>query len=743
MTNLLDRGPGTGRPSPEQTQLIGVRVTVVGAVLLALFSIVFFRLWYLQVLSGNSLAAAATKNRVRAVPVPAPRGNILDREGRVLVENQRTQVVELAPNSLPQEERTLALEYGKRLSTWSGKVAAAYGSERFVKWTDEENFPSRVLQQFPKPQIPSLGDPKVIKAYAENDNAAALPRLRQRYEAMGRLLSLSATEVRRRTITSYYLVPYAPIPLKRRAPDDLVAYLAENREAYPGLSSSVRYLRDYPLRRISAQIFGQVGPVQIDPKTGEATVGKYRQLNPASQVGLGGLELKFDGYLRGQDGEVRTTVDAQGNVIGAQTTQRPRLGDQLQLTLDRSLSRAAWNAIRLGSKFNPAGHPGAVVALDPRNGEILAIASNPSFDPNIFVKGVSQKTFESFLSDSGGKPLFNRAVSGGYAAGSTFKPVTAFAAYAAGVANPSTVIQDEGAVTYAGQRFQNAGAAANGPVDLLQAMTVSSDVYFYTLGHDMFSTEGPQALQTWARRLGFGQRTGIEVLGEIPGVVPGRDWRREANARERECRREQGISEKADVFYAGREGCGITDLREYSVGDNVQFSVGQGDVIVTPLQIARLYAAIANGGNVVQPHLTKAILNRSGGVKQTLPARDPTRVDLKATGAYEGVWQGLFQAVNNGDGTSKGVFNNWPMNVYPVFGKTGTAQTAKSLVGKERDTSWYAAFVPDPQRPIVVAAVVEKGGWGAQTAAPIVGEILKSWYDVKDAYIRAGTSKTK
>lgn len=742
MTNLLDR-PTPVRPAAAQSQLIGARVTVIGAVLLALFSLVFFRLWYLQVLSGNSLAAAASQNRVRTVPVAAPRGNILDREGRVLVENERTQVVELAPNTLPQEERTLALEYGKKLSTWSGKVTGVYGSTRFVRWTDENNFPARVLQRFPKPQIPSLSSAEVLKAYAENDNADELPRLRERYAAMGRLLSLPAAEVRRRTITSYYLVPYAPIPLKRRAGDDLVNYLAENREAYPGLSSSVRYLREYPWKRVSAQIFGQIGPVPIDPETGVSSIGKYVKLNPASQVGLSGLELKFDGYLRGQDGKVRTTVDAQGNVIGAQTTQRPRLGDQLQLTLDLDLSRAAWNAIRLGSKFNPAGHPGAVVALDPRDGSILAIASNPSFDPNIFVKGVSQQVFEGFLSDGGGKPLFNRAVSGGYPAGSTFKPVTAFAAFDAGVANASTIIDDLGKVVYAGQKFQNAGGVGNGPVELKQAMTVSSDVYFYTLGHDMFSTEGPQALQTWSRRLGFGQRTGIEVLGEIPGIVPGRDWRREANARERECRREEGISEKATVFYAGRNGCGITDLREYSVGDNVQFSVGQGDVTVTPLQIARLYAAIANGGSVVQPHLTKAILNRAGGIKQTLPARDPRRVDLKANGAYEGVWQGLFQAVNNGDGTSKGVFNNWPTNVYPVFGKTGTAQTAKSLEGKEKDTSWYAAFVPDPERPIVVAAVVEKGGWGAETAAPIVGEILKSWYDVKDAYIRSGSSKTK
>lgn len=739
MISPLDPGSvqrGTTQ-SPGQSQVVALRVAIIGAVLLGLFAIVFFRLWYLQVLSGNSLAAQASNNRKRVVPITAPRGDILDRRGNVLVRNRRAQIVELAPSSLPEPERVVAAEYGKSLSDWATRIINAHSADKFAKWSDE-GFPESIRLRFPKPRIPALNDPKVIEAYDDAGEPEELPKLRQRYERLAGVLRLSPDEVRRRVIKSLYLLPYAAIPLLKEAPKTIVWYIAENAELFPGVSTTQRYVRSYPHGEAAAQLFGQVGAVPIDPDTGKATYRKYEKLNPAAQVGLNGLELQYDTYLRGSDGEVQSTVDAAGNVIGEPVVKQPRSGDQLQLTLDLDLTERARKSLAVGSQFNPYGRPGAIVALDPRDGAVLAMASNPSFNPAEFVRGVSDEQFQRFITDSGGKPLFNRAIQGGYPAASTFKPVTAFAALANGKIAPDTIVNDGGKVTISDQEFKNAGAAANGAVDLKRAMQVSSDVYFYLLGASLNTLSTPQPLQQWARRFGFGKPTGIDVPGEYGGIIPDIKWRADKADEETDCRRREKIPQNADVYTAGRLGCGISDKRPWSIGDNVQLAIGQGDVSVTPLQSAVLYAAIANGGTIVRPHLARSILDRRGGTKETFdyPARD--KIDLAGTGGLEAIRSGLFAAANEPGGTSAGVFGNWPVDRYPIFGKTGTAER----VGKE-DQSWYAAYVPDEQRPIVVVATVEEGGFGAQTAAPIVGQMLAQWYGVTDAKITAGKSSTR
>lgn len=723
--------------SPGQSQVLALRVAVIGAVLLGLFAIVFFRLWYLQVLSGNSLAAQASQNRKRTVPITAPRGEILDRNGAKLVRNRRAQIVELAPNSLPEPERTVAAEYGQALSSWSDRIIRAHGAEKFQRWTDD-GFPESIKRAFPKPTIPALNAPKVIEAYNDAGEPEALPELRRRYERLAGVLQISPDEVRRRVIKSLYLLPYAAIPLSREAPNSVVWYITENAEQFPGVSTTQRFVRSYPQGEAAAQLFGQVGAVPIDPETGKAAYKKYEQLNPAAQVGLNGLELKYDSYLRGQDGEVQSTVDASGNVIGDPVVKEPKAGDKLQLTLDLALTQRARKSLAVGSQFNPYGKPGAIVALDPRDGAVLAMASNPTFDPAEFVRGVSDEQFQRFVNNSGGKPLFNRALQGGYPAASTFKPVTAFAALANGKITPDASVNDGGKVTISDQEFKNAGAAANGAVDLRRAMQVSSDVYFYLLGADLNTTSGVQPLQQWARRLGFGEPTGIDVPGEYGGIIPDRKWRADKKKEEIECRREKKIPQNADVYTAGRLGCGISDKRDWSIGDNVQLAIGQGDVSVTPLQVATMYAAIENGGTIVRPHLARGIQDRSGGTKETFSYAPRRKLDLEGTGGLAAIRAGLFAAANEGGGTSAGVFNNWPTDRYPIFGKTGTAERQ----GKE-DQSWYAAYVPDEEKPIVVVVTVEEGGFGAQTAAPIAGQLLAEWFGVKDAEIIAGKSSTR
>lgn len=731
MISPLNRGVGQGGgPSPGQNQAVALRVAIIGAVLLGLFAIVFFRLWYLQVLSGESLASAASKNRTRTVAITAPRGDIIDRNGKTIVRNKRPRIVELAPASLPDQEREVALEYGQSLTKWSTLITErveAYYKARKKKVPAET--PKWARDRYPKPRIPALNDPTVIRKYASGGEEAALGELQRRYERLGWLLDLPADEIRRRVITGLYLVPYANIPLRQNADPDVVEYIGENSERFEGVSTTTRYVRSYT-SGAGAQFLGQVGAVPVDDD-GDIADDKFKRLAKNTQVGLNGLEYQYDSELRGQDGTVRANIDAQGNVIGEPTEVEPRTGRKLQLTLDLDLQNRTQELFEAGSAFNPGGLPGAAVAMDPRNGEILAMVSNPTFDPNIFTRPVSQETFNSFIDENGGKPLFNRATEAAYPAASTFKVVTSFAALDTGVTTVDQPFNDTGKFDLGDRVVKNAGDAVNGSVDLVSALEVSSDVYFYKYGADMNTLPG-QPLQKWARRLGYGSRTGIDLPGERKGVIPDRKWRDNLAKAEDKCRRKKGISTAADVTV----GCYISDRRPWSLGDQVNTSVGQGDTQVTPLQSAVAYAAIENGGTIVQPRLAKATQDRSGETVQTFPTVKRRTINFDQT-ALEGVRRGLFAAANGDRGTSKAVFANWPTDRFPVYGKTGTAETPQG------DQSWYAAYVPNKTRPIVVVTTVERGGFGAEKAAPIAAEMLKQWFRLGDGVeVSAGSSET-
>lgn len=738
MISPLGRGatPGGGA-APAQNQSIALRVAVIGAVLLVLFGIVFFRLWYLQVLSGNSLAAAAAKNRGRSVAIVAPRGEIVDRNGAILVGNRRAQIIELSPGTLPTQEHTVANLYGQQLQKWHDALVAKYTAKRVAEW---KTIPASVTQQYPRPTITPLNDPDLLRSYAESGTPEGPRQLQQRYERLAMVLKTSASEIRRRVITSLYLLPYADIPLTKQGTNTAVVdYIAENADMFPGVSTTYKAVRSYPNHKAAAQIFGQVGAVPVNdsgPDKGKAVYTKYRKLNLNSQVGLNGLELEYDGYLRGKDGQVKTTIDSTGNVVGTPTTTQPTGGDNLQLTIDLNLQKEAEKQLKGGSTFNPGGLPGAIVAMDPTNGEILASQSNPSFDPNELVRGISDKKFQAFLNEDGGKPLFNRVTNSGYAAGSTFKPVTAFAGVSDGKVTPSYLYNDTGTVDLGdGTKRQNAAKAVFGQVDLQKALAESVDTYFYRLGGALNVLPGqPQVLQQWARRLGYGHATGVDLPGESAGTVPDRKWRADLAKAEHKCRQKVGVPDgEAYTNLALSKNCGYTDMRPWSLGDNVGLAVGQGDLQVTPLQSAVMYAAIENGGKIVTPHFAKALQDRSGALRQTFPWPSKRKVDLASTGALSAIRAGLYDAVNQPYGTSYGVFKNWPKNKYPIFGKTGTAQK-----NGHQDQSWYAAYVPDDKHPIVIVATVEDGGYGAATAAPIVGEMLKTWFKLPNVQIVKG-----
>lgn len=678
---------------PPITPQLALRVAVLGAVALGLFAIVFFRLWYLQVLSGDQYLAEANSNRVRVLPIPAPRGKIVDRNGKRIVVNKRAAVIEIDPSKLPQAERDLAAAWGQRAGRREARPEGRKGEPE------------------PIPAIPTAA-------------------LRERYAQLGKVINLPPNTIHRRVVRSLVLVPYSSARVKTDVTASVLSYIRERPEQFPGVKVDQTFLRDYPGDQLAAQILGYAAEISPD----ELKEKRYRGVKQGTIVGKDGLERTYDKYLRGQDGARRVQVDANGRPVVNRRLKdtRPVSGQRLRLSLDRGLERAAQDAI--GGPLNPGSNPGAFVALDPRDGQVLALGSNPTFDPSIFTKVITDARYKALVGANGGPaPLTNRAISGAYPSASTFKPISALAGLDKGTVTPATTIIDTGCAQIADIERCNAKDQAYGAVDLTRALQVSSDIYFYKLGLNIFLKHG-EAIQTWSRKLGLDRRTGIDLPGEFSGVIPGKQWRTGINAAELACRKKQKISVAADVFRAAALGCGLSDLRDFSEGDNASLATGQGDVQATPLQMAVAYAAIANGGKVVTPHLGLEIESPSGELVQRIE-RDPARKVQIDDGHLSAVREGLRLAASTPEGTSGAVFAGWDHERYPVYGKTGTAERKP-----KEDQSWYLAYVPDPKRPIVVAVTVEEGGFGAAVAAPIACRILAKHYEQDASTCNAGTA---
>ncbi len=468
-----------------------------------------------------------------------------------------------------------------------------------------------------------------------------------------------------------------------------------------------KYLRDYPFKTLGAQLFGTLREISPD----EIGTDAYRGVSQGTRIGKDGIEESYDKYLRGTDGFTRVIVNSFGNRDDTRRTTRtdPIQGRQLRLTLDLGLQRAAQNAVaRALDAARGNGNPadaGAFVAMDPNNGEVFALGSYPSFDANVFAKPIDQKTYESLNSEENGAPLFNRAISAGYPTGSTFKPITAFAAVDNGVITPTTILNDPGVFEYGNREFKNAGDAVFGSLALARAIQVSSDVFFYQLGAAL-NAKGA-VLQEWARQAQLRQADG----DRHPGRVRRPRARREvaqlrSTTKYRRCAKKAKVPEgTTEALYA----CGGIE-RGWSGGDNVNLAVGQGDLQATPLQLATAYAAIANGGRVVTPHLGQQVEDGGGPPARGDPQAGQAARRLRPGHARPRSATGLRAAAGEAGGTSADVFAGFP---YTVYGKTGTAERAPNP-----DQSWYACYVDDPVKPIVVVVTVEKGGFGAEAAAP-------------------------
>jgi penicillin-binding protein 2 len=557
---------------------------------------------------------------------------------------------------------------------------------------------------------------------------ASLPKHRsirlRELRKLARVLKMPAREIGANLIR-HRSDQLTPVTIKSDVGELQAEYLTERSDDFPGVSVRTIPLRYFPHRELAAHVLGYTGEVSQQQLETLAKQG-YRA---GDTIGQTGIEAEYDRYLRGAPGLAIKKVDSLGRQQGTATPLVPaHPGDAVRLTLDLKLQIAAENALRYGIERarNSAcqgcwySNGGAIVALDPRDGSIRALASNPTYPPSLYVGRVRQQALDAAgLTPRSAKsmnyPALNRAIDAAYPPGSTFKPVTALAAMQEHILQPFEPLSCTGQYTNHGQVFKNWDPFVNEAMTLTTALAQSCDTYFYQVGYRFYgmpSERGPR-LQAWAHRFGFGQRTGIDLGSEITGLLPTPDWRR------------QTYTKKSDP-----KNWRIDSL--WKPGDSIQLAIGQKDLLVTPLQMARFYALIANGGKLVTPHLLLDVeqpsANRqTGRVIPTPPpsAPEPTNVDAQALSV---VREGLYEATHSSLGTSAAIFSGFPV---PISGKTGTAEKFIDPGDGYLHTfnqSWWCGYGPSDSPDLVVCALIENGGHGGDAAAPAALKVFEQFF---------------
>jgi penicillin-binding protein 2 len=595
-----------------QGSRLSLRVAVLGGVAVALFGVLFFRLWNLQVLDGDKYLAEATNNRTREYKVIAPRGDILDREGNVIVDNRTSLALQLNTSKLPEDQ-------------------------------------------------------------AEE---------REELERLGELAHMSLPKVRKAILEGEEVAAGAPVTLRQDVDFYLIAYIEEHQREFPGVAVQRVFVRHYPDGTLAAHVLGSVGEVNEE----ELEEPEYKDLEPGDEIGKGGVEYTYDKFLRGQPGLQKIQVNALGQPTpgGQLVSKVPTPGENVKLTIDPEVQTAGESALA------SQGLPGAFITMDVHNGQILGLGSFPTFEPADLTPPMSQAEVNALYRNELA-PLANRATEGLYPTGSTFKIITALAAVENGVITPNSVINDPGQLCVGEDCFHNAEGAAYGPLSLVPALEVSDDVFFYTLGLDMWDTND---LQDWAHKLGIGRASGIDIPVNTEGLLPSKKWR--------------------DQLFAEGE-----TERPWSAGDNIQLATGQGDLQSNPLQMAIAYATLGNGGTVVTPHLAMEVEDAAGRVLREFDPKPQRKIKIDE-GTRSVVMEGLHQAAQGPGGTSEPIFGSFPI---PVAGKTGTAERPGHA-----DQSWYCILAPYPNPKIVTCVTIEEGGFGAQAAAPAAHTILEAYF---------------
>lgn len=594
-----------------------LRLTATQYIILAIFLILAYGLWRLQVMESSFYALAAEKNRIRNVPVLAPRGKILDREGRIIVDNY------------PSFSALLLRDSSRDLTADADLIAQG--------------------------------------------------------------LHLDPNEVRARIRHFASMPQYQPIFLKEDITPDELQFIEAHRNELPELDTIMAHRRLYPRNGFMAHLIGYVGEVSEDM----LNQPQFELYNPGDVVGISGVERQYNTLLMGQNGSRQALVDSHGREVGRLGETEAIPGKQLKLTVDIDLQIAAEEAL--------ADKNGAIVAMDPRTGEILAMVSRPAYDPNDFAVHVSRDEWNKLVEDPD-KPLMNKAIQAQLAPGSTFKIIMATAGLQEGIAQDMHVICNGGAEFY-GRYFKCwvvAEHRVHGDVDISKAIYQSCDVFFYTLAEKL----GIERIAQYATEFGLGQKTGIDLPQEVSGVMPSEEWK-------------------------------IRNFKQkWFAGETISVGIGQGAVAATPIQMARAIGAIASGGRLVRPHLTNPI-DLPPGFVQASSVPEATQIPLDPKN-WEIITDAMAQVVNPAtpEAPMGGTAKLSHLEGIDFAGKTGSAQTIsnalKARLGAEgkkfKDNGWFVGVEPRRNPEIVVCTLLEEGEHG-YLAARTAAKVIKAYVD--------------
>jgi penicillin-binding protein 2 len=594
----------------REEKLPAVRLAVLQYIIAAIMCILVFGLWRLQVVGGQSFRSLAEANRIRKVPILAPRGKLFDRENRLIVDNY------------PSVSCFLVREQGHDIT----------------------------------PDLPLI--------------------------ARGLHMTLDQINA---ILKKYRLAPkYQPLPLRQDITPDEEEFIEAHKDELPELDTIQEQRRLYPRGGFAAQLIGYVGEVSEEMLNDP----RYALYEPGDVVGRSGVEASYDGILRGEDGSEDVVVDSHGREIGRLGTEPAKPGQSLRLTIDLDIQRAAENAL--------GDHTGAVIAMDPHSGEILALVSRPIFDPNDFSVRITRDQWNKLMTDPA-HPLMDKAIQAQLAPGSTFKTIMAFAGLQEDVAQNFKVDCTGGATLY-GHFF--ACDKRHGEVDIEHAIPWSCDTYFYELAVRL----GIDTIAKYAHSVGIGEKTGIDLPDETTGTMPSTQWK---------------LRTSHEKWYAG---------------ETVSVGIGQGAVAVTPVQLLRAIAGIASGGVLKRPHVVFPS-ELSSDMRQQILDNYPGSGDAtvqESTSTWEIITDGMYNAVNGPGGTA---FRSQLQGI-DFAGKTGTAEVVnhsagvKSLgTGNERANAWFVGLAPRRNPDIAVVVLNEHGGWGADAAAPIAARVIEAYVD--------------
>ncbi|WP_369035918.1 MULTISPECIES: penicillin-binding protein 2 [Streptomyces] len=665
MTNI----PETGR-----TPRVQIRLVVIQILVLSLLGTLGGRLWYLQIREGDAYAKEASGNHVQQVVQPAVRGSILDARGVPIADNETRLVV-----SASRTELLKMTDDGDAVLT---KLAGVLGMK-----------------------------PKDVKDKVRLcDSKTPQP--------------------------CWNGSPYQPIPITDEATARQALQIRERSEDFPGITAEPEAVRRYagPGGSNTAQVLGYLSPVTDEEITkAQDTDSPYLR---SDQVGRSGLEREYDKELRGKAGVTRYEVDNLGRVIGTAEADPAQSGSNLVTSIDARVQRVAEyelnNAMKEARKEyddntseNYKADAGAVVVMEAKTGRVVAMASNPTYDPNAWVGGISAKDYAKLTGKNSNYPLLNRAIQGQAAPGSIFKVISTSAAVNAGY--PFDGNYDcSSSYSIGGQVFKNYESKGYGPISLGRAIEVSCDTVFYRLAHDQWAKDGglkpnknaKNWFYTTAHQFGLGAETGIDLPNEVTGRVPDRKWKQDywkANKASWCKYGKKGGTYAQQIAY---ENCLEGNLMR--AGDSVNYSIGQGDILVTPIQMATIYSAISNGGTLYDPTVGKAIVSADGKSVEAikpkahgkLPISKSTLKDID--GALEGV-------VTRGSAAWR--FGGWPQDKIPMHAKTGTAE----VYGKQT-TSWFATYTKD----YTIVMTISQGGTGSGASGPAVRNIYEALYGVSE-----------